>query len=831
MRSTLHAVLILLAVVASLGAQSPRERLRVRVLGPDGVDWAGGTVVATSRPGPGCTDRVEGRLDDRGRAQLALLPGRSYSAWAWVAVPGKAGRYRVTKLETEVAGNSDLRLHGDPDVQTELEVSLKGLEAWKGPFRVAGLSFTDGGARRYERREWKVEGGRFRIGPVPSGNLNLFVYDAKGRLVLQHGTNLQEDFCTKAFEAAEKQRKEKAEKEAAEKKGEAGEKKGEAGDGEAKDGEGAKPDGGKDAGKAAKQDDKQDEKEGEEKASEKKKATANIVKVNGRAFQVVQLGGLVQGNAVVQPVNAQSYLEWLAADRLELDVLTPVPILVRVVDKESKKPLADARLFERTWDEDYEYGRTDADGRCVLVFGMRTNETTGLPLQNYLNFRVHARGCPETYVRRWNLKLGKPGDPEQEAAPDAKPLLTAEVTRGHVLTGRVLLTEGRPFADGDLLVDSGMDYDYGNNNAGFAFSQAPVRIRTDAEGRFEWPYADDRFPFRCVAVLDPVTLAALGGGEQRRVGALAMLVDGHGADLGKKAGKEQEGKADGQAPGAEARKAAEDAARKAAAEAERKAAEAQRQQQARQQDQGLQDVTGQDDGKKDGEKDGEKAEEDDKPLPEPVLRDLGDLRLDALVPLDVQVIGDDGRPASCARVGVANLANKQAYLVPFLQCADRFGRLRVLQPAAEAYAIGCAKDGQYHIEVAKIDKPTARELRLGTSLVLRGRIVDPNGDPVAGAQLWAWPMTQQAIPHQGLWNALRGGNTAYRSGEDGRFEIPVAAETTYNVSGNVQRGNQWYGIQNQMIEVDDRSVDLDDVEVPIPVEKKKQAAPQEAPRR
>lgn len=779
--------------------QEHRQRTRFRVLDRQGKPWVGAHLSVYSRPCAGMEDIVEGETGKRGRSTLQLLPGRAYVAWAWGPVQkGEGGEYRVTELHRRVGVGGILTLREGPQTRLRVRLDLVGMEKWKGPLRArftGNLGLYGGVPFDFEA---SLEGKQVTlpVSPVQSGML--YILDAENHLVASVSVPCSRSNLEKLFETAKQRRKKLEEaEEAKRKREEARRQEGEAGKESAaktQDGEaGAEPVAKKVSAPVVQKQAVQkqgvqkqkSQKTGKQKQAPAPKAVPVQVVQKVPAFQVVKLGALIQGgNVMLTRTNVQPTIDYVALGRATWRLGAPYHYKVRIEDKKTKAPIAGARLFQTLsgWIE-YEMGRTDDKGIAVVTMAMQINEKTGRPKRNYTNFRVLARGYPETYVQRNNLKLPKSMSPEALMADDVKPVFVSKLNRGFGVKGRVLLAEGRPLAHTSLLIRTGMVYDYGNQNMGFNQNGSVHSIQTDAEGRFDYPSCDGRFVLSISAILRPDSHAALAGDERFPTSARVLLYQNRGKAA--KGGMQVMG---GIAMGRGAFRLAQPKK----------------------------------DAKKKGKQDGKKKEE---PKPEkPVIRDLGDLRIDSLTAVRVQIVRADGLPTAHARIGIASLKAGQNYLAPPLHLGNHLGRVRILVPGTDDYVLGCGIEGQAQLVKLALPAKEPISMQLEAGLALEGRVVDPNGDPIEGAYIYAYPYGGVKVLHQGLWNALRGGNSANRSLHDGTFSVPILPNVTYSFQVNYNYKNRNYNIGQRLIDIDDSSQDLGDIEVPVPVAKKKKAA-------
>jgi len=657
------------------------------------------------------------------------------------------------------------------------------MEKWKGPLkaRFTGNLGLYGGVPFDLEASLEGKQVTLPVSPVQSGML--YILDAENHLVASVSVTCSRSSQEKLLETAKQRRKKLEEaEEAKRKREEARRQEGEAGKESA-----AKT---KDGGAGAKPVAKKQSAPGVQKQGKAPKAVPVQVVQKVPAFQVVKLGALFQGgNVMLTRTNVQPTIDYVALGRATWRLGAPYHYKVRIEDKKTKAPIAGARLFQTLsgWIE-YEMGRTDDKGIAVVTMTMQMNEKTGRPKRNYTNFRVLARGYPETYVQRNNLKLPKSRSPEALLADDVKPLFVSKLNKGFGVKGRVLPAEGRPLAHTWLLIRTGMVYDYGNQNMGFNQNGSLHRIQTDAERRFDYPSCDGRFVLSISAILRPYSLAALPGDERFPTSARVLLYQNRG-----KAAKGVMTVVGGIAM---PRGALQLAQPKKDAKKDAKKND-----------------------KKKGKQDGKKKEE---PKPEkPVIRDLGDLRIDSLTAVRVQVVRADGLPTAHARIGIASLKAGLNYLAPPLHLGNHLGRVRILVPGTDDYVLGCGIEGQAQLVKLALPAKEPISMQLEAGLVLEGRVVDPNGDPIEGAYIYAYPYRGVKVLHQGLWNALRGGNIANRSLHDGTFSVPILPNVTYSFQVNYNYKKRNYNIGQRLIDVEDSSQDLGDIEVPVPVAKKK----------
>lgn len=764
------------------GQDSTRRKTRFRVLDKDGRPWTGATIVAYSRPCEGMLDRVVGTSSKRGRSSAMLLEGRSYVAWAWSPLEkGVEGEYRISDLDQGVGAGGIITLRESKSTRMRLQIELDGVGAWKAPFRGKLTGTLDNYSRTYFSLDVPIEGSKVTLPVCPLSAASLYVLDAEGRLVGSSHFSVSRKSLEAALEKADERREnlkkaeeEKRKREAAEK---AATEKAVAEKAAGKKAAGTKEEALEDEAKAREMEAKA--KEMEAKAAAQKKIAQ---KRKVQQFQVVQLGPLIQGINVRNTVSSGTVtLDYVALGKVKWKLPEPYHFKVRLEDSKTKTPIAHARIYQGAYGMTYELGRSDAKGMAVITIGTKLDAKTRRPKLNNTNFRVQARGYPETYVQRHNLRFPAYEEEAELAKEDVKPLFVSKLAQGFVVKGRVLLTEGKPLARTSLVVMTGVVYDYGNQNQGFNQSGLPCRIETDAEGRFEWGHCDERFVLSIRAILDPQAMASMTHDERFPDSARVILYQGKG--------KKAKGGGMVLGPGQVVIRGVAPAAPAKPAKDQKKG------------------------------KDGNDKKDEEKPE-EPKIKDIGDIRIDKLAAVCVQVHQADGTPTSHARIGVASQKSGQQYVSPPLHLSNHLGRLRVLLPLGDEYILGAGKRGQALL--CKLTVPTKEPImiRLAGGMVIKGRVVDPNGDPLSGANIYLYPYGGLKVLHQGLWNALRGGNTSTLSKADGTFEIPVHPETNYTFQVNYRRGNQWYNIGQQMVETESSSQDLGDLEIPVPVKKK-----------
>jgi hypothetical protein len=772
-----------------------RKRTRFRILDKEGKPWLGAKVVAYSRPCEGMMDRVESSSGKRGRATAMLLPGRSYAAWAWSPVEnGVVGEYRISILNRSVGAGGIISLREAQKTKIRIHIDLEGATQWKAPLKGVLAGTLDSYSRSYLSLDVLIEGNKISLPVCPIASATLYILDADGHLVgsshFATGRQAQE----KALKVADKRREnrkkaaEAVRKREADKKAEAQKKtdalnkaKHQAATG--KSGEDQKP-AAPETAMAQKEQENQAEKEALAKAKALKAAAKAKLKVKAQQFQVVKLGPLIQGINVVHTAGASNVtVDYVALGKVKWKVYPPYHYKLKLEDKKTKAPIANARIFQGLNGMSYELGKSDARGIAVITVAAKLNAKTLRPTLRNTNFRVQAKGYPETYVQRNNLKFPPALARAKVEAEATKPIIVSKLVKGFSVKGRVLLAEGQPLARTSLIVMTGMVYDYGNRNTGFNQSGLPYRIETDEDGRFEWPCCDSRFMLSINAILGPETMASVAADERFPDSARVILY--HGKGKGAQQGGVIIGGGQILIGGLGQEPILKDKEEK------------------------------KDDKKKDKGKDGKEKKPE-----KPTEKDIGDIRLDKLATVRVQVFQTDGTPTPHARVGLASLKGRQNYLSPPLHLCNHLGRLRIRMPAGDDYILGAGIRGQALLSKLVLPAKEPIMVRLTSGLILKGRIVDPNGEPLAGANVYLNSYGRTKVLHQGLWNALRGGNTTALSKADGSFEIPILPETSYRFQVNYRKGNQWYNIGQQQVETETSSQDLGDLEIPVPVLKK-----------
>jgi hypothetical protein len=146
--------------------------------------------------------------------------------------------------------------------------------------------------------------------------------------------------------------------------------------------------------------------------------------------------------------------------------------------------------------------------------------------------------------------------------------------------------------------------------------------------------------------------------------------------------------------------------------------------------------------------------------------DLGDLRLDKLMALDVEVIGSDSAPAKHAALA---LGDRHCPDAPFFPAADARGRIRFLVPGAGAVILAArAGEDVGWIEVG-LPVSEAVELRLTPWLSVEGVVKGENGQPMAGVRVLA---TTRKTLEPAFLRTLTMLRTAVSDGA-GRFRVEV----------------------------------------------------------
>lgn len=145
-----------------------------------------------------------------------------------------------------------------------------------------------------------------------------------------------------------------------------------------------------------------------------------------------------------------------------------------------------------------------------------------------------------------------------------------------------------------------------------------------------------------------------------------------------------------------------------------------------------------------------------------------------LVRGSVEAAADGDSPSGFKTLGVAVTLEDGSFTIGYLPA----GNFKVLVTEGMSFA------GITRVELRGVAADT-KDLRItvGTAKSLRGRVVDPDGKPVAGAQVDAWPSTGRSY-----------GNA--RSGADGSFEMGGLEDVAYEVRATSPGGMRFtdYGV-------------------------------------
>ena len=175
--------------------------------------------------------------------------------------------------------------------------------------------------------------------------------------------------------------------------------------------------------------------------------------------------------------------------------------------------------------------------------------------------------------------------------------------------------------------------------------------------------------------------------------------------------------------------------------------------------------------------------------------DLGELRLDEFVQLDLQIRSFAGAPAQSPHLligeATADRSGSRALYYPAPLRADRRGRVRLLVRHGESLALAAAWNGGQVIKTVKAERDAPQDaalafhvalrMDLGPTVALSGKVVDADGKPVADFTV---NVSRRGLPgpRANITDRLpRSWQTL--TAEDGTFRITVCAEGQVNVFG------------------------------------------------
>jgi len=193
--------------------------------------------------------------------------------------------------------------------------------------------------------------------------------------------------------------------------------------------------------------------------------------------------------------------------------------------------------------------------------------------------------------------------------------------------------------------------------------------------------------------------------------------------------------------------------------------------------------------------------------------DLGDLRLDQLEVLELEIRSPGGSPANRPRVLVHMGENRNlSNLNEFDElAADRRGRVRMLVPKGMGAEVLIVADNAEGKQVSvPADRPAGPvRIVLDPATLIQGKVVNGKGEPVAGARI------QFSFLHFGGRRDLLASliQTTGKAGEDGSFRIPVRRPGVYNFYAHVRIAGKSYQAQSQTMQINE---DAPAIELVIP---------------
>jgi hypothetical protein len=173
------------APVPQAAAQAPRERLVGSARTREGAAWSGAEVVLIARPIPwrhdlGALDRVTTRCDRDGSFAADLLPGLTYSAWAWS--PLADSEVRMSALREDLAPGETPVLAELPAPRRACALQVRGLDAWRelGP---ASLRVVGAAANLHETRLVLDAQGNGLLPPQPGARCHVEILAAEDQVL------------------------------------------------------------------------------------------------------------------------------------------------------------------------------------------------------------------------------------------------------------------------------------------------------------------------------------------------------------------------------------------------------------------------------------------------------------------------------------------------------------------------------------------------------------------------------------------------------------------------------------------------------------------------
>jgi hypothetical protein len=197
--------------------------------------------------------------------------------------------------------------------------------------------------------------------------------------------------------------------------------------------------------------------------------------------------------------------------------------------------------------------------------------------------------------------------------------------------------------------------------------------------------------------------------------------------------------------------------------------------------------------------------------------ELGELRLDRLSAVDVEVRGASGEPALGPEVVLGlsgtdrtgRTALRQGLPVP----ADSRGRLRLLVGPTTRLALAARWQGGMAQAEADTTKSQGEAMplaiTLGATVCVRGRALKPGDEPLAGARIRSMPSASLTPATPALLASLPR-SFEVLAGEDGSFEIRVAARgnvriTAQGKDASLPAGNTFSG--STVLQVGDQAAE------------------------
>lgn len=170
------------------GGALPRQDALGRVLDAQARPRASAIVELVSLPLPGDDrfgriDRVLARSDERGRVRAAVLPGRSYAAWAHS--PAADGRDHVTPIRDGIVAGLPFELSESTTTRARLQLDVTAIAATRGPLNVVLVPVAEQRPLPWSNLVLEALDGRVRGPALPDGTWLLRIVERSSGTLLR----------------------------------------------------------------------------------------------------------------------------------------------------------------------------------------------------------------------------------------------------------------------------------------------------------------------------------------------------------------------------------------------------------------------------------------------------------------------------------------------------------------------------------------------------------------------------------------------------------------------------------------------------------------------